>query len=247
MGVKMEGLFWAPLGARKNCLYMCAGVYTCPFSLSHSVVHFLHYISFTFKSLLSKITSLLTQNPKHSMTIFLTNSSFHILCLDNAVKYNQFCSLIHQGSAGRCMYINVCVGNRGGAGCWWTAQAGDGLGFRSVQGYHYWTPPAVFLWPLAHEFWPLTPLSTPVTGGLGWTGPRGRDPLRWFDSTGDPHKQIYAHTHIPFVAYFTPHLLLLIRPHRRSRGRGGVGGWGWSGGWSRERQTERRSQSGDWG
>lgn len=87
--MKMDGLFWAPLGARKDVfVYVCGCVYLSLLSLSHSVVHFLHYISLAFKSLLSKITSLLTPNPKHSTAIFLTNSSFHILCLDNAVKYN---------------------------------------------------------------------------------------------------------------------------------------------------------------
>lgn len=42
------------------------------------------------KSLLSGITSLLALSPKHSTAIFHTNSSFDVLCLDNAVKYNQF-------------------------------------------------------------------------------------------------------------------------------------------------------------
>lgn len=43
--------------------------------------------------------------------MFLTNSSFDILCLDNAMKYNQF---VHSytrgdGGVGRCMHMCVCV------------------------------------------------------------------------------------------------------------------------------------------
>lgn len=60
--------------------------------LSFSLFYFLF-----LKSLLSGSTSPLAPSPKHSTAIFHANSSFHILCLDNAVKYNQFVQSSNRG------------------------------------------------------------------------------------------------------------------------------------------------------
>lgn len=81
-------------------------------------------------------------------------------------------------------------------------------------------PPLCFHDPVL-ESWPITPLSTPVRAQLGPTSPRGWDPLLQRHGT---HTQINTHTRAPFVAYFTPHLLLLLLPN--GKGRSGGGGEG---------------------
>lgn len=74
----------------------------CPFS----PLYFLH-----LKGLLSEITSPLTLSTQHSVAIFLTNSSFYILCLDNPMKYKHFVQSGRGGEGGACM----C--DIGGKGC----------------------------------------------------------------------------------------------------------------------------------
>ena len=87
------------------CVGMLVPSLSFPLCCSFSPLYFFH-----LKSLLSKITSFLTQTPKHSTAILLTNSSFHILCLDNAVKYNQFV----RSYTRVCVCVCVCVYTGGG-------------------------------------------------------------------------------------------------------------------------------------
>ena len=145
--------------------------------------------------------------PKHSSATFLTNSSFHILCLDNGMKYNQFfCSFARW--AGRCMYINVymCV-HRGLVGA--DGQRGLALVWDLDQCWViiYW-PPGVFPRPLVPEFRPLTPppphCDSCRIDGTTWTGP---PEVKRRHGT---HKHICTNKQAPFVAYYTPRLLLLL-------------------------------------
>lgn len=118
-----------------------------------------------------------------------------------------------------CIYMCVCV-DIAGEEYWRTAQDGASLWFRSVQGYHYW-PPAVFPWPLVHEFRPITPkwlLSEP-----NWDG---RDRVQGIPCGDTEACNTQTNIHTPFVAYITPHLLLLILPHGKRRRMGGGGGRG---------------------
>lgn len=93
-------------------------------------------------------------------------------------------------------------------------------------------------WPPVLESWPITLLPTPARAQLGWMSPRRWDPLLWCKDKG--HTQINTHTLAPFVAYFTPHHLLLLLPNGKSR----TGGGRW--GRSRERPTEWTSWKIQW-
>lgn len=83
--------------------------------LSPSVAHFVHYIFLSLKATCVKSDLCLTLTTKHSAAISLTNSSFDILCLDKAMKYNQF---VHYCTrrAQRCMYTYMCVYTPGAGG-----------------------------------------------------------------------------------------------------------------------------------
>lgn len=104
----------------------------------------------------------------------------------------------------------------------------EGLGLRSVQGYHYWPPCCVSVtpWPWILTFKPTT---TPVRAGLGWV-----DGI----PCGD-HQSQHTHIRSPFGAYFTPNLLLLILPHGKRRGKG----WEW--GCANDKGANRATES-DW-
>lgn len=65
------------------------------------------------------------------------------------------------------------------------------------------------------EIWPIALVATPVRAQLGRRSPRGRDPLLGRKDMG--HTQINTHTPAPFVAYFTPHLLLLQLSNGKNR------------------------------
>lgn len=174
-----------------------------PLCCSFSPLYFLR-----FKSLLSKITSLLTLTPEHSAAIFLTNSSFHILCLDNAMKYNQFVRSYTGGWEGvwvcmhACMCMCVCVCTSGV----WVLM--DSTTWRRVWGLDQCRviitePLLCFRDPLPMSF-DLSPHPLPVTPVRSWArdGQDCVDGIPYSATAAqDTHKQIHTH-----------HLLLTL-PH----------------------------------
>lgn len=146
-----------------------------------------------------------------------------------------------------CISVCVYIYTRG-RGCWWTAQAGAGLGFRSVLGYHYWPPCGFFPWPLGYAFWPLTyPPWLPSEPGRDGRDRVDRIPCgdarAW-----DRHTNECTHKHRPFAAYFTPTpFVAYSAPQKRQEVRGWRGGlqmieektnWAGGQGWTRKKTLE---------
>lgn len=188
-------------------MYLCKSIHI-PFSLCCSFCP----LHFPFlKSHLRKISPLLTLTTKHSAAISLTNSSFDILCLDKAMKYNQF---VHYCTrrAQRCMYTYMCVYTLGAGGADGQHKLALVWGLDQCQVIITDPPCGVSMTP-GLCILTFNPLATPVKAGTGWTGPCGRD------------SQTRIHPICCFL-FFTPsHILLLIQPGwSRSEGCRWMGG-----------------------
>lgn len=137
-----------------------------------------------------------------------------------------------EGREDVCIRILVCVCSES-EGCWRTAQAGAGLGFRSVQGYHYWPPCCVSATP-SPQVLTYNPQMTPVRAEPGQTGPSARDPLQCHRGTGHTNK--YTHT-ICCLLYPTPSVGYCAPWKAWRNGRG----------WGTPRKKTNTSTESEWG